>query len=141
MSWTSPPPPPSAPPPRSSNPQAVAESERIHAIDVVRGAALAGVLLANLMFAFRVPMSRGYLPPDPAAPVAERLVEGLVQVAIQGKALTLFSFLFGVGLAIQRERFARLGPPDYWLARRLLVLLAVGIAHLTLVWNGDILTE
>ena len=141
MSWTPPAPPPSAPPPRSSNPEAVAESERIHAIDVVRGAALAGVLLANLLFAFRVPASRGYLPPDPAAPFAERLAEGLVQVAIQGKAITLFSFLFGVGLAIQHERFARLGNPRYWLARRLVVLLLVGVAHLTLVWNGDILTE
>lgn len=141
MSWTSPPPPPSAPPPRSSSPQAVAESERIHAIDVVRGFALAGVLLANLMFSFRVPTSRGYLPPDPDASLAERAADGFVQVAIQGKAITLFSFLFGVGLAIQHERFARLGDPRYWLARRLIVLLLVGLVHLTLVWNGDILTE
>ena len=141
MSSTSPPPPPSAPPQRPSNPEAVAESERIHAIDVVRGFALAGVLLANLMFSFRVPTSRGYLPPDPDLALAERAADGFVQVAIQGKAITLFSFLFGVGLAIQHERFARLGDPRYWLARRLVVLLLVGLVHLTLVWNGDILTE
>ena len=141
MSWTPPPPPAPEPPPPSSNPQAVPPAERIHAIDVVRGAALAGVLLANLMFAFRVPASRGYLPVDPATPWVERLAEGAVQFAIQGKAITLFSILFGVGLAIQHERFARLGDPRYWLARRLLVLLAIGVAHLTLLWNGDILTE
>src|SRR3954454_4627945 len=94
MSWIPPPPPPPEPPRPSSDPEAVAPAERIQAIDVVRGAALTGVLLANLMFAFRVPMSRGYLPPDQGAPLWDRLAEGAVQFAIQGKAITLFSFLF-----------------------------------------------
>ena len=122
-------------------PQPAPVGERIVAIDVIRGVALAGVLLANLMFAFRVPVSRGYLPPDETLGALDRWAEGLVQFAIQGKAITLFSVLFGVGLAIQLERFSRLGRPRYWLARRLLVLLVFGLAHLLLVWNGDILTE
>lgn len=134
-------PPPPEPPPRSSSLRAAPAAERIHAIDVVRGAALAGVLLANLLGSFREPTSRAYLAPDDAGPVLDRWVEGFVQFAIQGKAITLFSVLFGVGLAIQYERFSRLGNPRYWLARRLLVLLAVGVAHLALLWNGDILTE
>ena len=141
MSWTPPAPPPPEPQPPSTDVRPAPAAERIHAIDVVRGVALLGVLLANLLFAFRVPVSRGYLPPDDSAPALDRWAESLVQFAIQGKAITLFSVLFGVGLAIQLERFARLGRPRYWLARRLAVLLLFGVAHLTLLWNGDILTE
>src|SRR4051812_16482809 len=149
MSWTPrPDPSPPAPPPPSTDPLAAGPgpqpapvAERIVAIDVVRGVALAGVLLANLMFAFRVPVSRGYLPADEHLGTMDRWAEGLVQFAIQGKAITLFSILFGVGLAIQLERFSRLGRSRYWLGRRLLVLLVFGLAHLLLVWNGDILTE
>jgi uncharacterized protein len=48
--------------------------------------------------------------------------------------------LFGVGLAIQFDRL----PCErraVLLLRRLLVLLAIGVVHLTLIWDGDILTE
>ena len=107
----------------------------------MRGLSLAGVLVANLLFSFREPMSVAYLGADRARPFADRFAEALVQFAIQGKAITLFSVLFGAGLAIQAERFARFGRAEPWLARRLVVLLAVGLAHLTLFWNGDILTE
>jgi uncharacterized protein len=126
-----------------SSPEAAAApaAERIHAIDAVRGVALAGVLLANLVLAFRVPASQAYLPDDPAMPWLDWLIEGLVEFAIQGKAITLFSVLFGVGLAIQYERFSRRPDPVRWLARRLAALALFGLVHLTLVWNGDILTE
>ena len=107
----------------------------------MRGLSLAGVLLANLLFAFREPMSATYLGPDRAQPLADRFAEAAVQFAIQGKAITLFSVLFGAGLAIQAERFARFGRAEPWLLRRLAVLLAIGLLHLTLFWNGDILTE
>ena len=141
MSWIPPPSPPPDPPPSPTEARAVAAAERVAALDVVRGVALLGVLLANLVFAFRVPWPRNYLPPDPAVPRVDQAVEAFLQVAIQGKAITLFSVLFGVGLAIQWERFSRAGPPLPRLRRRLLVLLAFGLAHLLLLWNGDILTE
>jgi uncharacterized protein len=64
-----------------------------------------------------------------------------VSVALESKAFSLFSLLFGVGLAIQFERLARKGSPLRWLVRRLAVLLAFGLIHLLLIWNGDILTE
>lgn len=57
------------------------------------------------------------------------------------KAFALFSLLFGFGLALQYDRFARTGRPRYWLSRRLAVLLGFGLIHLLLIWNGDILTE
>ena len=57
------------------------------------------------------------------------------------KAFTIFSFLFGVGIAIQIERAAtRNVNVRSFLVRRLSWLFVLGTAHLFLVWNGDILT-
>ena len=72
MSSMPPEPPPPEPPPRSSSLRAAPAAERIHAIDVVRGAALAGVLLANLLGSFREPTSRAYLASDDTGPVLDR---------------------------------------------------------------------
>jgi len=44
-------------------------------------------------------------------------------------------------LAIQFERLARHPRRMTLLARRLIVLLVIGLIHLFLIWNGDILTE
>jgi uncharacterized protein len=51
--------------------------------------------------------------------------------------VTLFSLLFGIGLEAQRERIDGF---DRYIVRRLTFLLVVGLAHLFLLWNGDILT-
>lgn len=71
---------------------------------------------------------------------ADRLAQGVIDVLISGKFITLFSFLFGLGFAVQLER-AELGGarllPVY--CRRLGVLLLIGLAHAFLVWWGDIL--
>src|SRR6476646_3675722 len=57
------------------------------------------------------------------------------------KALALFSLLFGAGLAIQFERLPNSQRRTTLLVRRLVVLLAFGLIHLFLIWNGDILTH
>ena len=62
-------------------------------------------------------------------------------LAVDLKAFALFSLLFGAGLAIQFERLARSERRTVLLVRRLIVLLAFGLIHLCLIWNGDILTE
>ena len=65
----------------------------------------------------------------------------LVAGGLEFKALTIFSFLFGVGVAIQGERAAsRNVRARSFLVRRLAWLFILGAAHLFLVWNGDILT-
>jgi uncharacterized protein len=57
------------------------------------------------------------------------------------KAFSLFSMLFGVGLAIQFERLASNRSRRILLVRRMIVLFILGLVHLILIWNGDILTE
>ncbi len=119
-------------------------SERIEPLDILRGLALFGVMAVNLVYGFRVSPFRIYtlepLPDPLPASFFDQTLDGLLQLFIAGKAVTIFSLLFGVGLAIQAERLRRTGRPVALLLRRLLMLLAIGLAHLLLIWNGDILT-
>ena len=75
------------------------------------------------------------------ASVADRTVETILTFAVELKAFALFSLLFGAGLAIQFERLTNRERRTMLLVRRLMVLLAFGLIHLCLIWNGDILTE
>lgn len=116
-------------------------NERVDAIDILRGMALFGVLMVNLVSEFRVSLFQQFLPPDSGTGLLDGLVETLIRVGFEMKAFAVFSFLFGLGLAVQFERLGRTGRARYWLARRLAVLLVFGLVHLLLIWNGDILTE
>ena len=117
----------------------VAAGERIDLIDVLRGAALFGILAAN-MRALAAPW-RIYDNPHLLFPgFADRFVQGLIDVFISGKFLSLFSFLFGLGFAVQMTRAeARGARVRSFYPRRLLVLLAFGIVHGALLFYGDIL--
>jgi uncharacterized protein len=118
--------------------------ERIEPLDALRGVALFGVMAINLVYGFRVSPLRSSAPvplPEPLpAPTLDQALDVVLGLFIAGKAVTIFSLLFGVGLAIQAERLRRTGRPLVLLLRRLLVLLAIGLAHLILIWIGDILT-
>lgn len=118
----------------------VAPQDRIEAIDAVRGVALFGVLIVNLVTEFRVSIFQQLLGPTSGGG-PDLMVERVVALGFQSKAFCLFALLFGVGLAIQFERLADTGRALYWLARRLGVLLGFGLIHLLFIWNGDILTE
>jgi len=115
-------------------------SDRVLSLDVLRGLALFGILLVNMKH-FATPAlygggtSAGTMPLD-------RVVDGLIFVFAQGKFFPLFSFLFGLGLALQLMRWQAKGlPSTHLFIRRLGVLLVIGLAHATLVWAGDILAK
>ncbi|MGD9903955.1 MAG: DUF418 domain-containing protein [Dehalococcoidia bacterium] len=109
-------------------------------VDVVRGFALFGVFVANM-----VVMSRLFALTDAqraALPTAglDAVVAILVLVFVQGKFITIFSLLFGVGFTMQLGSGRR---PEAEVVRtylrRLVILLLIGVAHAILVWFGDIL--
>ncbi len=121
----------------------IAPLERAIALDALRGVALFGVLVVNVLTLFRVSLFAQFLvnagrsPPGPVDYVVSRILV----IGLEFKAFTLFSLLFGVGLAAQRERTrARGGAFGSYAARRLGFLLVLGLVHLFLVWNGDVLT-
>jgi len=114
---------------------------RVRALDALRGLALLGVLIVNAETEFRVSLFEQFVGAVRPSAGFDRIIEQLVSIGIESKAFMVFSFLFGVGLAVQFERFSRAGRPFAPLVRRLGALLAIGLVHLVFVWNGDILTE
>jgi uncharacterized protein len=71
----------------------------------------------------------------------DRILEILITFFVRAKFYSLFSLLFGWGMAMQMSRAKHRGSkfiPVY--LRRLLVLLIFGILHGALIWSGDILT-
>jgi len=118
----------------------VASGERIENLDVLRGFALFGVLVVNGMTWFRTSTARDGLTPERWPGLADKILEGARVALFDSKFITLFSFLFGVGMTINAERAeARGGKPTRFLLRRLFVLLLLGAAHVALLWVGDIL--
>src|SRR5262245_22578375 len=95
----------------------VASSERYVALDIVRGAALYGVLIVNLLTVFRISLFSHLLGEDAPEGALGSIVGALVSALIESKAFALFSFLFGVGVALQTGRAVR---PARFLARRFL---------------------
>jgi uncharacterized protein len=116
------------------------QAERYPQIDALRGLALFGVLIVNIETMFRVPLLEHILKHGDGPSQADRIVGLLVAVALEFKAVTIFSFLFGVSIAIQAERSAAQNVRTRaFLVRRLGWLFLAGAVHLFLVWNGDIL--
>jgi hypothetical protein len=121
--------------------QPVTEAERYVALDALRGLALLGVLLVDLLGDFRISLAEHILTFHTQPGWADRAVDVLAAGLLEFKAFAVFSLLFGVGLAVVAERAAaRHVNVDRFLIRRLLVLLAIGLCHLLLIWNGDILS-
>ncbi len=114
-------------------------AERVVLLDSLRGFALFGILLANLLTftgaSFLDPAERSALPGNSAAPTVEFMLEWLVT----GKFYSIFSLLFGIGFALQLGRLESRGEGLARYVRRLIILLGFGIAHLLLLWMGDIL--
>lgn len=115
-------------------------SDRIATLDILRGIALFIVLAVNTTTEFRVSIFEQFLPGTHASGSADWISEAAI-LALHTKGFILFSFLFGVGLAIQFERLAGNERRLALMVRRLAILLAIGVVHLFLIWNGDILTE
>ncbi len=104
-------------------------NERISLIDMLRGFALFGILLVNF------PGSEAS-----RSGAVDDAVRRLLWMLVSGKFYTTFSFLFGLGFALQFLRAQSRGRrivPVY--IRRMLVLFLIGLGHAVLIWNGDVL--
>lgn len=95
--------------------------------DVLRGVALAGILLVNMQdFAgFQVWRQWGL----------DGVAQALTDVLANGRFISLFAMLFGWGAA---GILARQGAGVF--VRRHLLLILIGGLHFVLVWHGDIIS-
>ncbi|WP_079474575.1 DUF418 domain-containing protein [Marinococcus halophilus] len=124
-------------------PQATALTERIHTIDMLRGFALLGIILANMAafkalgFSQYADMVNTSLTETTAA---DQAVNTLLDFFVIGKFYPLFSFLFGLGFYMFYQRLTEKNfSADRIFQRRLLFLLFIGTIHLVFLWSGDIL--
>ena len=121
--------------------QGASAQERIDLLDALRGLALLGILLANILifsgWEFLASDGKIALAGESATLWQHRFH----QLVVDGKFYTIFSLLFGAGFALQLERLTRRGADGLRIyRRRVLILLGFGLIHSVLIWDGDILT-
>ena len=116
----------------------VAAGERIDVIDILRGMTLFGILMAN-MRGFSAPEQLYFTIGRMFSGTADAIAQGFIDFFVQGKCITLFAFLFGLGFAVQMTRAEERGKSVSFYPRRLAILFVIGMIHATLIWWGDIL--
>jgi uncharacterized protein len=114
-------------------------SDRIVMLDFLRGFALLGILMVNMPL-MNAPMSTEVgefqIWTDPVNTFASQWIKFF----FTSKFYVLFSLLFGVGFYLFTQKGEGSGISMIPLfRRRLFWLLIFGIAHVTLLWYGDIL--
>jgi len=109
-------------------------------IDIVRGFALFGVMLANMVWTTQWEgMSFTQLQALPTAGI-DLVAHLFTEILVDYKFYTLFSMLFGLGFALQMSRAAERGRRIISVyLRRLGILFIIGVAHMLLIWFGDVL--
>ncbi|MFC7104951.1 DUF418 domain-containing protein [Nonomuraea rubra] len=111
-------------------------ASRVHEVDVVRGFALAGILVANIGY-FADP---GYAV-NGTMPIPDGPVASVITALVLTKFYIIFSFLFGYSFTLQLRSAERAGASvRARTLRRCLGLFVIGVAHGILLWIGDILT-
>jgi uncharacterized protein len=107
-------------------------SERIVTLDVIRGFALLGILVMNL---------QSFSGAGDPATVWDRAADAFAALFFSGKFNSLFSLLFAIGFTIQLGRLKQRAPESAVAIylRRLGILLAFGLLHAVLLWDGDVL--
>lgn len=100
-----------------------------------------GICLANLPeFALWTFLS-GEEQAAMASAEADKVVRFLQYFLVDAKFYSIFSILFGIGFSIILNHAEERGNSGIRLFyRRMLVLLGIALAHLLLIWSGDILT-
>ncbi len=113
---------------------------RILTLDAVRGIAVMGILLMNIV-SFAMP-DAAYVHPLALPPVSDGdlVAWGINQLLFEGRMRGLFALLFGAStLLVMARADAAGGSPVATHLRRMAVLALFGAAHFLLLWEGDIL--
>ncbi len=113
----------------------VQSQERIWIMDALRGFAILGIFIANLgAFTFYSDENTG-----PYFSSFDGPMSFMHTMFIEGKFYSIFSFLFGWGIALQLQRSEAKGISSVkFVRRRLFIMFLLGLAHIILLWPGDI---
>ena len=115
---------------------ATKEVDRIQSLDVIRGFALLGILLLNILI-FGLPYSVALLPGLAIESATDLFVWAIIDISSEGAMRSIFSMLFGAGAALFLLRDSDRGAMYF---RRMTWLLIFGLFDIfVLMWVGDIL--
>ena len=109
-------------------------------LDALRGFALLGICLANYpefsLYSFLEEFPKELFP----TAAIDLITQWFLYILVDGKFYTIFSLLFGIGFSIILENNRKRGANGTLIFyRRMFFLLLIGLAHLILIWSGDIL--
>ncbi|MBN1211308.1 MAG: DUF418 domain-containing protein [candidate division Zixibacteria bacterium] len=118
----------------------VEATERFVAVDILRGFALLGILVMNII-AFAYPGGIYFSPLEAGGfEGANKLAWWFSHLLFSQKFMTIFSMLFGAGLVLMsgraKEKNIEFGKIYY---RRVFWLFLIGMLHAYFIWGGDIL--
>ena len=114
----------------------VSETDRILSLDVVRGFALLGILLVNIL-GFGAISAMAFNPPLGFSLPSDIWIWGAVELTAEGAMRALFSMLFGAGVLLFLERGEDRERLHF---KRTFWLLIFGLINgYVLMWSGDIL--
>ncbi|WP_446222819.1 DUF418 domain-containing protein [Nocardia sp. IBHARD005] len=122
---------------------AVRSGSRLAELDILRGFALFGILITNVVVATTLWSAVGTRehPVLRFGGTVDLLVRATVDALFAGRFYLLFAFLFGYSFTLQIAAAQRAGAsPVRRLLRRCAALMVIGLVHVYLLWIGDILT-
>lgn len=127
-------------PPNVSAAPPAPSRQRLDSLDLLRGVAILGILLMNTQ-SMSMPSSAYYNPTDFGDVTGANWIAWvIIHILADTKFITIFSIMFGAGIALQAERAAARGFSAAGVHyRRMAILLLFGIAHAYLLWFGDVL--
>ena len=118
----------------------VQAQERIEVLDAIRGFALLGILIANMVMFSGPTTYYEVLGKSMWTGLGDTIASSFINLFVQGKFYSIFSFLFGLGFVIFFERAKlKTARPRLLFYRRLFILLLIGLTHAFFIWYGDIL--
>ncbi len=122
------------------NIEPIAKSDRIDAMDILRGLAIVGILLMNIEWFSRSIFTLSTF--DAGLTGLDHATGWLIRCFVEGKFYKLFALLFGMGFAVMLIRAREAGRPfGAWFSRRMAVLFIIGVLHMVFLWGGDILHD
>ncbi|MDD1505728.1 DUF418 domain-containing protein [Lysinibacillus sp. CNPSo 3705] len=105
--------------------------ERINELDYIRGFALLGIILVNVIAMLLIDLPENH--------TIDASYQRFLYLFVEGRFYTIFSFLFGVGFYIFLTRANSKGRNGYLLLlSRLIVLFIIGFVH-SLFLDGEVL--
>ena len=115
----------------------IQQNERMVVVDVVRGFALIGVLIANFTSYIDQNLPSGILY-SISAPL-DKALSSINTIFFEWKFMTIFSILFGYGFGLILISLNKKNiHPNVFFIRRMFWLFVIGVIH-TLFWWGDVL--